>query len=41
MVHLSDPATAQATGAYAHINGLNMYYEIYGEGTPLVLIQGP
>jgi len=25
---------------YSAVNGLNMYYEIYGEGTPLVLIHG-
>jgi pimeloyl-ACP methyl ester carboxylesterase len=25
---------------YASINGLNMYYEVYGTGTPLVLIHG-
>jgi pimeloyl-ACP methyl ester carboxylesterase len=27
-------------GEYADINGLNMYYEIYGTGQPLVLIHG-
>ncbi len=26
--------------AYASVNGLNMYYEIHGTGTPLVLIHG-
>lgn len=26
--------------AYAHVNGIKMYYEVHGEGTPLVLIQG-
>src|SRR5579864_1201947 len=25
---------------YAEVNGLTMYYEIYGEGKPLVLIHG-
>src|SRR5690606_14894309 len=25
---------------YVEVNGLNMYYEIYGEGNPLVLIHG-
>lgn len=25
---------------YAHVNGLNMYYEIYGQGKPLVLVHG-
>ncbi|UYQ95436.1 alpha/beta hydrolase [Chitinophaga horti] len=27
-------------GQYAQVNGLNMYYEIHGEGFPLVLIHG-
>ncbi|HST05444.1 MAG TPA: alpha/beta hydrolase [Chloroflexia bacterium] len=27
-------------GNYAHVNGLNMYYEIHGQGQPLVLIHG-
>jgi pimeloyl-ACP methyl ester carboxylesterase len=25
---------------YANVNGLKMYYEIHGTGTPLVLIHG-
>jgi pimeloyl-ACP methyl ester carboxylesterase len=28
------------TGAYAPINGINMYYEVHGDGTPLVLVHG-
>lgn len=28
------------TGNYANVNGIKMYYEIYGEGKPLVLIHG-
>lgn len=28
------------TGQYAPVNGLNMYYEIHGQGFPLVLIHG-
>ena len=28
------------TSAYAEVNGLKMYYEIHGEGKPLVLIHG-
>ena len=32
--------TEQNTGHYAPINGLNMYYEIHGEGEPLVLLHG-
>ena len=31
---------AQETGKYAEVNGLKMYYEIHGEGYPLVLIHG-
>src|SRR5689334_17031450 len=27
-------------GSYASVNGLKMYYEIHGEGAPLVLIHG-
>jgi pimeloyl-ACP methyl ester carboxylesterase len=30
---------ATASG-YADVNGLHMYYEVYGEGTPLVLLHG-
>ena len=29
-----------ATSGYAPVNGLQMYYEIYGEGRPLVLLHG-
>lgn len=29
-----------STGNYATVNGLHMYYELYGEGKPLVLIHG-
>lgn len=29
-----------AHGQYAEVNGLKMYFEIYGEGSPLVLIHG-
>jgi hypothetical protein len=38
--------TAQSTGGkivqsgYAPVNGLKMYYEIHGEGEPLVLVHG-
>jgi len=27
-------------GAYAKVNGINMYYEIYGNGEPLLIIHG-
>ena len=29
-----------AAGKYAHVNGLNLYYEIHGKGQPLVLLHG-
>src|SRR4051794_28101346 len=28
------------SGAYADINGLHMYYELHGQGSPLVLLHG-
>ncbi|MGH8862912.1 MAG: alpha/beta fold hydrolase [Jatrophihabitantaceae bacterium] len=28
------------TSGYADVNGLHMYYEVYGEGSPLVLLHG-
>jgi len=31
---------SQTTGQYASVNGLRMYYEVHGEGFPLVLIHG-
>ena len=33
-------AAAQDAGRYANVNGLKMYYEVHGEGFPLVLIHG-
>lgn len=30
----------ETTSGYADVNGLHMYYETYGEGTPLVLLHG-
>lgn len=36
-----DPAvTTPPKGAYAHVNGLEMYYESHGAGRPLVLLHG-
>ena len=32
--------TAQKPGNYAEVNGLKMYYEIHGQGKPLVLLHG-
>jgi pimeloyl-ACP methyl ester carboxylesterase len=33
-------AAAEPTTGYAPVNGLEMYYEVYGEGEPLVLLHG-
>lgn len=33
-------ANESVKSGYADVNGLNMYYEIYGEGEPLVLLHG-
>jgi pimeloyl-ACP methyl ester carboxylesterase len=32
--------TKKLQGKYVNVNGLNMYYEIHGEGRPLVLLHG-
>jgi pimeloyl-ACP methyl ester carboxylesterase len=29
-----------ATGSYASVNGLNLYYEVHGVGEPLILLHG-
>ncbi|TAH40587.1 MAG: alpha/beta hydrolase [Bacteroidetes bacterium] len=37
----TDKATTQdSTSGYSEVNGLKMYYEIHGQGKPLVLIHG-
>jgi pimeloyl-ACP methyl ester carboxylesterase len=35
-----DDVNKNATGRYAAVNGLKMYYEIHGTGKPLVLLHG-
>lgn len=40
MVTITDAVTAQSPGRYAQVNGLKMYYELHGDGFPLVLIHG-
>lgn len=40
IVTLTHTLMAQSTGNYANVNGLKMYYEIHGNGFPLVLIHG-
>jgi len=37
---MSTNLTSAQNGKYAEVNGLHMYYEEYGKGTPLVLIHG-
>jgi len=37
---MSETLQVRAAGGYALVNGLNMYYEIHGEGRPLVLLHG-
>lgn len=40
MTNIAQTLNAQATGNYATVNGLKMYYEVHGKGFPLVLIHG-
>jgi pimeloyl-ACP methyl ester carboxylesterase len=40
MLSVTDTVTAQSNGKYANVNGLKMYYEVEGNGFPLVLIHG-
>ncbi len=35
-----NPNIKPAESGYADVNGLQMYYEVYGEGRPLVLVHG-
>jgi pimeloyl-ACP methyl ester carboxylesterase len=37
---ISEIMPAKAQSGYAHVNGIEMYYEIHGSGYPLVLIHG-
>jgi pimeloyl-ACP methyl ester carboxylesterase len=40
MTSLLNTTYAQSNGKYASVNGLKMYYEVHGNGFPLVLIHG-
>jgi pimeloyl-ACP methyl ester carboxylesterase len=40
LVGVTNTAMAQPAGSYANVNGLKMYYEVHGDGFPLVLIHG-
>ncbi len=35
-----DMATTDSQAGYAPVNGLNRYYELHGEGPPLLLLHG-
>jgi pimeloyl-ACP methyl ester carboxylesterase len=39
-VPATNPAGRPATSGYLPVNGLNMYYEIHGRGSPLALLHG-
>ena len=30
----------ESTGKYVEVNGLHLYYEVYGSGAPLILLHG-
>jgi pimeloyl-ACP methyl ester carboxylesterase len=36
----TDDTRAAGSGTYADVNGLHLYYEIHGEGRPIVLLHG-
>ncbi|MFQ5448725.1 MAG: alpha/beta fold hydrolase, partial [Saprospiraceae bacterium] len=40
IVLLSGITTNAQTGHYAEVNGTKIYYEMYGEGEPLLLLHG-
>lgn len=40
LAYSQTPALKPAKKGYALVNGVNMYYEIYGSGQPLVLLHG-
>jgi pimeloyl-ACP methyl ester carboxylesterase len=40
VVRAQEPRRTDAAGNYASVNGLKMYYEIRGDGEPLVLLHG-
>jgi pimeloyl-ACP methyl ester carboxylesterase len=40
MRSLTMTTDTKATGKYAQVNGLNLYYEIHGSGRPLILLHG-
>src|SRR6187200_2130260 len=39
-VHADTKPVTPSNGRYAEVNGLKMYYEIHGQGRPIVLLHG-
>ncbi|HET6227764.1 MAG TPA: alpha/beta hydrolase [Bacteroidia bacterium] len=39
-VNVPDYGHSKTAGKYAKVNGINLYYEVYGEGKPLVILHG-
>jgi pimeloyl-ACP methyl ester carboxylesterase len=37
---VAETTTGAAPGRYVHANGLEIYYEKYGDGPPLVVLHG-
>jgi pimeloyl-ACP methyl ester carboxylesterase len=37
---MTSKGTAEGTGTYAEVNGVNLYYETHGAGRPLILLHG-
>jgi hypothetical protein len=40
MTHFSMNAQQDNPGNFAAVNGLKMYYEVHGSGSPLILLHG-
>ena len=40
MIASETTTEARGSGAYADVNGINLYYETYGTGRPLIMLHG-
>ena len=40
VIQLHGQQTKPAKSGYAPVNGIKIYYEVYGEGRPIVLLHG-
>src|SRR3954469_6994287 len=40
MTTMDQPSDTKGAGAYANVNGINLYYETHGEGRPVVVLHG-